>query len=163
MGKTVSLQKAKNFVELAKNITPGPWKIEEMVTDTFEFYDIYNKHGLQVCEVCASLIPREIYPSSKEAKANSTFIVESPEMVEVIEALTDLVECYHETLARLSEDIDGIGDQDLHELAFEAARDRDPSYDGTTDPTPEDYVVALVRAVTGKTCSRLDLDEGNSG
>jgi len=51
-------------------------------------------------------------------------------------------------LAAVARSMDGWGDVDLHERAFEIALERDPSYEsGDKDPTDDDYAQALLEAV----------------
>jgi len=66
----------------------------------------------------------------------------------VIQQAKQALEDHRRTLAAVARSMDGWGDVDLHERAFEIALERDPSYEsGDKDPTDDDYAQALLEAV----------------
>lgn len=52
-----------------------------------------------------------------------------------------------DALVELAQNIDGWGEHDVHQLATEFAKRRNPAWDGD-DPNGDDYARALVYAVT---------------
>jgi len=67
---------------------------------------------------------------------------------EQVEGVMGLLERQRRVLGVVARSMDGWGEVDLHERAFEVAVTRDPSYEsGDKEPTDDDYAQALLEAV----------------